>query len=293
MRFPGIIIAALFVTTATLGCGMEPDTDPTTQEFDAGVDAIGDGELDASTDDGELDAHGNENGDAGIDTGDDEDANGTDDRDVGEAGNGDASDDASTNGDDTLERQLCLILCDVPSDCGEQEEWDCVDQTCHWNPEPDSPSTNNCTTDDDCIPLFSGWTESCANSDDCDDNQECIDFDGQGRCAFAEGDFIDCDALNMSAVDRALFDGTGTATICERQDGSCHEDGYCWFPCQSDDDCQSGFGDSCRPDGLCGCQSDDECDPEFSVDACIDGLCACSNDQVCQEGSACRSFSFP
>jgi hypothetical protein len=148
----------------------------------------------------------------------------------------------------------------------------------------------------------------CGRTLDCDGGmagtQACIEWEGQGLCAFVEGEFIDCETLQMSRRVLPLAEG-GEVVACVRDAVICTDDRYCTQPCDvvgcpspeypvCDADtrrCRCGPG-SCRTnasvcgdDGICRCQRDADCTTD-AVDTCYDGFCGCSDASICPADTA-------
>ena len=174
--------------------------------------------------------------------------------------------------------QFCRSECEEASDCGPQSGWVCVDNLCMYEDAPEEV----CTGDAECVAVFSGWMEACTGDQQCADTQACIDHDGEGFCAFEEGEFVDCDQMNMELVTKDRFGDIGQADVCGQPTANCHpEDQYCQLGCQANADCDWAGVDTCV-DGVCRCGSDAACEGLDGADTCYDGVCGCSSDETCQ-----------
>ena len=190
------------------------------------------------------------------------------------ATNNSTNDTNNTNDDGP---KFCRHTCQQASDCGTQAGWSCVDERCHW----ESDATQSiCSDDEDCLAFMSGWHDSCANQDGCEITQACIEHEGQGLCAFEEGEFINCADMNREVVTRDLFGEAGQTQVCAMTNVVCIDQSYCMEACQSNADCHYPGVDTCV-DGQCLCGSDAACADVDYGDVCYDGLCGCSSDQVC------------
>jgi hypothetical protein len=211
--------------------------------------------------------------------------------DPGDGGTEDSGD--GTNGGD-------VIVCQVKSDCPDEQDciggvcqdiivcncnYDCGDRSsnlkcnqgtsrCESGSTDGRCSTycdcyaNETCTNEVCVPI-SGDEKTCTTSDQCDQEEKCIDNRCvPGPCTTRE----DCEH-----------------TIC-----LVCKDGECTKPpqiCQGDADCCVGFHcnfGTCIPDSE-GCLSDDDCeDPDFP--RCLEEECypECVNDADCGGGQECR-----
>jgi hypothetical protein len=198
--------------------------------------------------------------------------------------------DGDTTGDgDGDEGTYCVHHCEGDEDClidGVDNGYECIDQLCT------AELASSCTTDEGCVAYLSGWTAGtpCTpGGGECDAAmQVCLEIEGAGHCAVAPNDFLTCDTLQMDEIPVVDIDGSD-AIVCGRTNAACHEDGYCWLPCQDDGDCASEAYPHCNAGtGVCECTSDAGCDtlgyPEYSV--CNAGVCGCDSDQQCSSSGA-------
>jgi hypothetical protein len=253
-----------------LACASDRDDDGRAPGggYPGGDDGGGDGGDDGGT------------GDGGGGTGDGGDGGTGDGGDDG--GTGDGGDDGGTDdgGDSTI--PVCLERCEDDADCyvgGEPSAFACEDNRCL------GETSSNCTSDEDCIPIFSGWYYTCNTTDDCS-GQVCIDIgEAEGRCATAPTEYVACADIDMVEIEMPLNDGTGNVIVCARLDTECNEDGYCFDPCEVDADCEyyPGMPVCETSTGRCICTSDGHCAGATGVSVCVDGYCLCANDQDCLE----------
>jgi hypothetical protein len=220
----------------------------------------------------------------------------------GQAGMSGTGGSAGSGGDTPPGEELtfCQERCSVDGDC-------LADHTCQsgicW---PDSTPSTSCSSDSECVGLFSGWSTACATSDDCAGfaagTQDCADVSGEGRCVFIPGPNLACATLQQEEVDVTRFPGGEALTVCAQTRATC-VDGACQLPCTDNSHCASpeypvcdlGVGrcvcqpDSCvtnasvcGDDGICKCTGDADC-RAGSVDTCIEGVCGCSNATICPD----------
>lgn len=215
-----------------------------------------------------------------------------------------------TNGTETsgttgeVHGDQCLPMCSSDTDCaimGIDMGWICTENACGLRPL--------CTTNDECVAKESGWTagEPCtAGGGECAANmQVCLEIDGEGHCAIAPTDALNCEELHMVEMSVPDIDGNDVA-VCGKPNATCTEKGVCFAPCTSNDECSSSAYPSCNIDtgycectsdadcqtfvpnsvcnaGSCGCGSDQDCIDSLRGDMCVEGQCRCSNDQACGE----------
>ena len=191
----------------------------------------------------------------------------------------DGNDDA---GAETDKATVCRQSCEDASVCGNEDEWACVDGVCQW--EYQEPSAS-CDGNDECIALYSGWLEPCQNQEGCAITQACIEHQGEGFCAYAEGEHIDCETLSMERMTMDRFGESGEVVACGNPYAICEPElRYCVEGCQSDGDCVHPGVDTCV-DGVCRCGSDAACEGLELADTCYDGVCGCSGDEVCTDAT--------
>ena len=207
------------------------------------------------------------------------------------------------NGDngDTVEGSFCMDTCEEDSECvpegGDEDDYACVDDVCEFTGEMDE--ADDCESDEECQAIGSGWADletgeldTCDAQDECDDmmGESCVEYEGQGYCAM---EAADCEALNREELDLELVDEEGELAVCVATDVECGENGLCYAPCESDDDCDADGAGTCLDDGTCGCGSDAECEEDVdNADTCFDGICGCSEDDVCEEDQVCGDISI-
>jgi hypothetical protein len=205
---------------------------------------------------------------------------GTDGPDTGDGDPGDGDGDPGDGDGDSGDGDgYCVHQCMSDDDClvdGMNADLTCIENVC----TSDGPS--GCTSDEECVALYSGWVSPCtAGGGECDGlGQVCLDI---GLCATPPSDFIDCATLLMEEIQTTDIDGN-PVTVCSRTDAVCNDDNFCFVPCESDGDCPSEAYPICNVStGLCGCGSDADCatlgTPHFSV--CNAGVCGCNADQQC------------
>jgi hypothetical protein len=198
-------------------------------------------------------------------------------------GDGDPGDGDGDGGD----AAVCVHHCTSDADCliqGMDVDLTCIDSVCS---DGDPPG---CADDQECVALYSGWAIECTSGgSECDASaQVCIDVGGEGLCATAPNDIVDCASLLMEEIQTVDIDGN-PIVVCAQPNAVCSDEAFCYLPCQSDDDCFSAAFPNCEVDtGMCRCGSDADCattgQPHFSV--CSAGACGCSEDQQCIDGNA-------
>ncbi|MEX1364523.1 MAG: hypothetical protein AB1Z98_15460 [Nannocystaceae bacterium] len=201
---------------------------------------------------------------------------------------------------------FCLHQCEADGDCtvgGMDVGLTCQDNFCTGE-APDA-----CADDDECIALFSGWSAGMActaGGGECDAlMQICLDVGGEGRCASGPSEFFMCETAGLDEIMTTDIDGNDV-TVCGNASAQCGDNGVCFDPCTSDDDClgeaapvcntgtgtcECGEDSHCETLGLpalsvcnggtCGCGADENCVDGEAGDVCNDGLCGCSGDMAC------------
>jgi len=267
-RFLLPFLTPVFGLVLAFGCAKDRDDG---RSSSGGLpDGGGDGGTDGGDDDG---------GTGG--TGDGGDGDGTGDG-GDDGGTGDGGDDGGTGDDGGSEIPVCLERCEDDTDCyidGAPSDFSCEDHRCL------GETSSQCTEDEDCIPIFSGWYYTCSTTDDCN-GQVCIDIgEAEGRCATAPTEYVACADSNMVEGEMPLNDGTGDVIVCARLDTECNEDGYCFDPCEVDTDCEYYPGQPvCDTNtGRCVCTSDGHCAGATGASVCVDGYCHCASDDDCLE----------
>ena len=176
----------------------------------------------------------------------------------------------------------CAHQCRTDADClvgGTDTGYTCVDSFC-------VSDLTQCGTDDDCVALFSGWSQGqpCTAVDQCAPmTQTCLDLEGEGHCVTVPNDFISCDQLNMVELSMTDIEGN-PVTVCGQPDAICLDAGYCHLPCKSDTDCPSAAYPACNVGtGFCECTSDAGCESLglAAASVCHEGTCGCGTDQDC------------
>lgn len=174
---------------------------------------------------------------------------------------------------------VCQHTCSADEDClaaGLDIGLICTDSQCLPAEPPDL-----CESDEECIPLFSGWVTPCTmGGGECAATmQVCIDLgDGTGACATAPSEFVTCDLLMQAEVEQTNLDDGMPVTVCANTSATCHEEGYCYVPCVDDTTCGALV---CNVDtGVCECDSDDDCG-EGTCDAGVCTVPGCTSDEEC------------
>ncbi len=183
---------------------------------------------------------------------------------------------------------FCGHQCEADGDCtidGMDIGLTCVENFCT------GEDVEGCATDEECIATLSGWEAGMActaGGGECEAlMQVCLDVGGEGHCATAPSEFFACADAMFDEIETQDIDGNDV-TVCGNANAACDEDGFCFSPCQSDDDCVSEAFPICNTDtGFCDCGENADCetigDPAFS--ACgSDGSCGCGSDQNCIDG---------
>jgi hypothetical protein len=216
------------------------------------------------------------------DEGDDDDDESSDDG---------SSDSADSDGDDA---SFCVDECDVDEDCdagGSDIGLSCEDSRC-------VGEATSCSDDAYCIAQLSGWSAgmACTTQAECEALlMSCIEVDGEGHCASSPSEFVSCADSQLDEIELENIEGD-TVTVCGNSNAECREDGSCFSPCQSDDDCFD-YAPSCNTDtGVCECTSDSDCDAlgSAATSVCLDsGACGCGTDDDCTDagtGDVCTSY---
>ena len=180
--------------------------------------------------------------------------------------------------------KTCVFVCQEAGDCL-SANFDCIDQRCEY---AGATGDSRCESDDGCIPQMSGWQEGCGGQVDCDATQACVELNGDGFCALKDSADLPCGNMEMESMEKPLVEGDGTATVCGNNEASCHDDNYCFVPCQSNDECIMDGASTCHDDGTCGCGSDADCEASDAGDVCEDGQCTCSGQDACEEDYICE-----
>jgi len=194
---------------------------------------------------------------------------------------GDGDGDPATGGEDN---SYCVHQCEGDDDCliGAMDQGQvCIDSTCT------STVDASCTTDQECVEFLSGWSQGAPctpGGGECEASMQiCLDIDGQGHCALAPSDFLECADAGFDEIPTTDIEGN-MVVVCGRADAACHPDAYCYLPCLSDGDCASAAYPACNVDtGLCECSSDADCQTIGSSQfgTCNDGTCGCASDEDC------------
>ena len=223
---------------------------------------------------------------------------------------------SSQTNNNTISALFCQEECFSNNDC--LEDWTCNDNRCVY-----TSYNANCTENDECLPLLSGWTKTCNRQEDCDGyaagTQMCISYKNQGLCAYIPGEYLTCEDLQQDQISMQAM-GTGqNITVCAQTRAKCI-DSYCQLSCNDDSHCTGSdyhkcnqsngkctctqgsciYNSSiCSADGICRCQSNSDC-TEGNVDTCYNGFCGCSDKYICPEETShpgttwvCEPFSFP
>jgi len=184
------------------------------------------------------------------------------------------------------ENGYCGHQCSVDADCqvdGLDLGLTCEHATCTGG------DTSTCTTKDECVALFSGWSTPCtADGGECDPGQICVQTGAGDLCAYPPSDFLTCDQLDMVEIELPDLNGV-PVTVCAQTRAECGPQSYCILPCESDVHCASAAYPVCDVDtGQCGCGDDSHCailgQPQFA--SCNAGTCGCGSDQQCVDGKA-------
>src|SRR5690606_29233117 len=182
---------------------------------------------------------------------------------------------------------FCAHQCSSDADClvgGMDVSLTCQDSFC-------TGESSGCTDNAECVALLSGWATACTSGGgECDATaQVCVQVGDGGACATPPGEFFACDSVpGWAELEVPDIDGNNV-TVCGNPNAECSDEGFCFSPCQSDDDCASEAYPVCdTTSGLCGCGSDADCatigQPHLSV--CNAGVCGCGEDQQCVDGNA-------
>jgi hypothetical protein len=196
----------------------------------------------------------------------------------------------------------CANECEIDDDCvrGVDETLKCNQA----NKRCEDPVA--CSTGADCVPNVNYWDLSppCATSDDCiPDAQACINWQGQGYCAYLE--LTGCLLPGEAGTSLPEFaNANNQVTVCVVP-AVCTDTKECKPGCEASE-CGAGAGNTCDTathlckctlgtecastvcgaDGMCQeCVTADDCDGA-GRDACVDGKCGCSAAAVCPDTTA-------
>lgn len=234
--------------------------------------------------------------------------------DMGGAGGAPASSSAGAGGDAAGAGGAGVTPAEPVLACGDQCEIDddCLvdgaifQKTCDLTSKRCiDPTAATCETADDCTPSASLWTFApCASVDDCDPGYECIDWHGDGYCAYTpdpECGFGDVKVTlgQFGKVDSPV-DVCYTPNACVA--------GACQPPCELTDcgagtgdtcnttthECECTLGSECSATEVCGadhhcteCKIDDDCpNGNTGLDKCVNGKCGCSGAAACPDLTA-------
>jgi hypothetical protein len=196
----------------------------------------------------------------------------------------------------------CANECEIDDDCVRG-----VDETLKCNQASkrcEDPVA--CSTGADCVPNVNYWDLSppCATSDDCiPDLQACINWQGQGYCAYLE--LTGCLLPGEAGTSLPEFaNANNQVTVCVVP-AVCTDTKECKPGCEASE-CGAGAGNMCDTathlckctlgtecastvcgaDGMCQeCVTAEDCDGA-GRDACVDGKCGCSAAAVCPDTTA-------
>ncbi|MEM6996318.1 MAG: hypothetical protein AAF721_37775 [Myxococcota bacterium] len=172
----------------------------------------------------------------------------------------------------------CQHQCTVPGDCfigGEETAFQCNNGAC----------TIACTTDPECVAIFSGWNlVPCDGDGDCADGV-CVDTGGGvGGCSFQPSQGP---CMNGLVETMAPAIGGGMIPVCGQPDAICGMLGgqnTCFVDCVGNP-CQGEL--TCEMDGLCHCQFDTQCvDANLGNNCSNEGLC----EFTCTDPATCPAF---
>lgn len=168
------------------------------------------------------------------------------------------------------------------------------------------PSVTACQTVDDCVAGASAWTFfPCASVDDCNGGEECINWKGEGFCAYTPdpdcfpgdlkitlGKFGFADA----PVDVCYTPNACVAGACQPgcELGGCDGGGTGDTCSATTHLCECALGTECTVTGVCGadhhcteCKINDDCPAgNTGKDKCVDGKCGCSGAAACPDPTA-------
>lgn len=183
----------------------------------------------------------------------------------------------------------CQEACADNSDCN--VDFVCVAKRCTYSGAVEVPQ---CSDDNSCTPIVSGWLELAAcDADHLCNFGECIVVEGAGRCVLPPP----CTGTNQAISWPSVLGSE--VTVCGIADYQCRN-GSCWKACQpgdcggerpvcaSDGECHcdeqscsgSTRGELCMDSGRCGCAADTDCSSDYA-DHCFDGVCGCSSVDIC------------
>lgn len=193
----------------------------------------------------------------------------------------DSSGDETPGTDTNTTGGVCEHTCAANEDCqapgGTDIGFICDGSTCVPAEEPDL-----CESDDECVPLFSGWVTPCTmGGGECAATmQVCVDLgDGSGACATAPSEFVTCDLLMQEEVERTNLDDGMPATVCANTNAACNEEGFCYLPCVDDTTCGELV---CNVEtGFCECNDDADCGEGGTCDAGVCSVPGCMDDADC------------
>lgn len=186
-----------------------------------------------------------------------------------------------TDDDTTPGGGICEHTCAASEDCtiaGTDVGFICEDSHCIPSDPPDL-----CESDDECVPLFSGWVTPCTmGGGECAATmQVCVDLgDGTGACATAPSEFVMCDLFMQEEVERTNLDDGMPATVCANTAATCNENGICYVPCVDDTTCGEFVCNTGT--GVCECDADTDCGTDGQT--CEAGACTvpgCMADTDC------------
>ncbi|MFB6352157.1 MAG: hypothetical protein ABEN55_23170 [Bradymonadaceae bacterium] len=195
-----------------------------------------------------------------------------------------------------VQANTCQQHCQRAADCGEAQNWQCVEGFCQVAPMAEG----RCQRDRECWAKFSGWQQDdCQTTEtDNDDNGNndngnndngnndpddgcvrgdvCILVGNVTYCAPAAPTRGACPVGTSYGAE--LADGSGRVAVCANQQARC-EEGTCRDPCDSDADC--GGERTCDAStGRCLCTADSDCAGELVCET-NSGQCICENDADC------------
>lgn len=209
---------------------------------------------------------------------------------------------ATTADPDTLHR--CTPTCAQDGQpCtidGQATAFLCVDGTCE---------LSACNDDEVCHMRAAGWEPDCLDQSMCpDENEACVEYQGEGWCAPLEGTMFTCADLGLVAIQLTPIEGGRDVIVCADESSTC-VDHNCFTPCKADTDCPPQLGQPhcelatglcrCSGDaeclasgqpglvvctaGTCGCTVDADCVGGKNVDVCVDGACGCKSTASCTD----------
>jgi hypothetical protein len=171
--------------------------------------------------------------------------------------------------------------------------------TCEGNRCQGGGKVEGCTGNEECVAQLSGWSfgMACTAEADCAAlMQHCVDIGGgEGHCAMAPSEFIMCETSGFEEIMMNNIEGD-PVTVCGNPNAECNDQGFCYDPCASDDDCVAEFAPICdTATGVCGCSENAHCETigEPAQSVCLDtGGCGCDSDDDCDAaiGDVCTEF---